>query len=93
MSTNKRDYEDAMFSQGACNLGALLYSLPKIVDRIWEDARANGKGTDYVNTHPIIRLFAEQIAYLSSGREYSDAYGIVQDVIDGKRDPITLEVI
>lgn len=92
MGTTNKDYKDAMNSQGASNLGALLYALPKIVDRIWEDAKANGKGTDYVNQHPILVMFAAQIDHLTGYRQnYSDAYHIVQDVIDGKRDPVTLK--
>ena len=84
---NKRDYQDAIYSQGAVNAGALVKSLAKSVDGMWDEARAQGKGADYVNTHPIMRLFAEQIGYLSSGRNYYDANTFCQEIADGKREP------
>lgn len=60
-------YEMALFSQSACNLSGIAHSLADFTEAIWNEARANGRGTDYVNTHPICRLFAEQIIFLSGG--------------------------
>jgi hypothetical protein len=61
----KRDYQYAIYAQSACNLSGIVNSFAEMLPRIWEEARAKGQGTEYVNCHPISRLFAEQIAHLS----------------------------
>jgi len=61
------DYQRAIDSQSACNLSGIVKSLARDLDKIWEEARALNKGTNYVNTHPICRLYAEQIMFLSCG--------------------------
>ena len=55
----KREYEMALLSQGACNLSGLAHALSKAMELIWEEAREQGQGTDYVNSHPIVRLYME----------------------------------
>lgn len=59
------DYQLAIHSQSACNLSGIVHSFSEVISRIWNEARALGEGTDFVNRHPISRLFAEQIAHLS----------------------------
>jgi hypothetical protein len=60
----KRAYEMALLSQSASNLSGLVNSLAYAMELIWEEARNQGQGTDYVNTHPIVRLYVEQMSYL-----------------------------
>jgi hypothetical protein len=60
----KQHYEMALFSQGACNLSGLAYSLAEAMELIWQEAREQGQGTDYVNSHPIVRLYMEQMSFL-----------------------------
>lgn len=55
------------------NITGLVRSLAEILSKIWEEAKAQGRGTDYVNQHPITRLFAEQIYYLAEPRDYYEA--------------------
>lgn len=55
----------ALDAQNACNLSGIVRSFARITDVLWEHARAGGHGTTWVNTHPISRLFAEQIAHLT----------------------------
>lgn len=65
----------ALYSQDACNVSGLVHSLNKIMPGIWEDAHAAGLGTAAVNTHPVVRLFAEQIMHLSrSGADDTESY-------------------
>ena len=71
--TNK-DYDEALLSQSACNISGIVFSFSTVLDKIWKEAREFGKGTDWVNNHPICRLYAEQISHLSRGRDYTDAY-------------------
>ena len=69
----KRAYEMALLSQSACNLSGLVHSLAYAMELIWEEARNQGQGTDYVNTHPIVRLYVEQMGYLCRA-DYSASY-------------------
>ena len=66
-------YQQAVDSQTACNLSGLMYSLPKIADQVWEEIRARKSSTTKFNEHPVIRLFAEQIAWLGTHGDYSKA--------------------
>lgn len=68
-----RDYQDALHAQSACNLSGIVGAFARVTDRLWEEARALGKGTEHVNRHPIARLYAEHIAYLSGAGTTSDA--------------------
>lgn len=61
------DYGNAMLSQTACNLSGIIRSAAKVTEAIWAEARRLGKGTDWVNKHPIMRLYAEQISHLAKG--------------------------
>jgi hypothetical protein len=63
----KRDYQDAIDVQDACNLSGVVHSFDKIVSRIWDEAREKGLGTDYVNRHPIVVMFVSKLASLSGG--------------------------
>lgn len=73
--------QDALFAQEASNLSGIVHSLSRhLTETIWPAVRADGGGTQQVNHHPICRLFAEQIAYLTGGtiignaESYSAAY-------------------
>ena len=68
------DYEGAIFAQSACNLSGFVYGFSKVMSRINAEARELGKGTDWINNHPICRLYAEQITHLTQGKNYNEAY-------------------
>lgn len=76
--TNKQAYQNALDSQNASNASGLIHSLAEALEPIWEEARSKGEGTDYVNTHPIMVLFLEQLVHLSGQNlchaRYSAAY-------------------
>lgn len=67
-----RDYQNALNSQSACNLSGLINELTRVLPAIWCEC----DNTDDVNQHPITRLYAEQIAHLSSPLEYSKAFNV-----------------
>jgi hypothetical protein len=62
---NTKIYANALLSQNACNLSGILKSLARDIDDIWQEARDLGQGTDYVNQHPVIRLYLEQLVHLN----------------------------
>lgn len=66
----------ALDSQSACNASALIHSLARYVDEIWAEARAQNKGTEYVNRHPLVVMFTAQLAHLSGcGMVSQETYG------------------
>ena len=75
----KRDYEDALMVQSACNLSGVVHSFGEILSRLVKEAQKQGKGTDWINTHPICVLFAEQISHLTIGEtDYFKAHKICE---------------
>ncbi len=59
-------YLDAEGCQDASNLSGVVNTFACIMPHLWSEARAWGGGTDYVNTHPVVRLFAARIMALSA---------------------------
>ena len=67
-------YRDALFSQGACNLGALVRGWARVIERLQQQAHTENRGTQWVNEHPVNVLFAEQSYHLTGcGRRYFEA--------------------
>lgn len=72
----------ALLSQSACNLSGLVHDLSKhLTEALWPKARLLGQGTDWVNQHPVVRLFVFQLKYLSgldheaAEKREQEAYG------------------
>jgi hypothetical protein len=76
------DYKNALFSQGACNLSGIAHELSRVISKVWNEAHEQGHGTEWVNAHPIVRLYAEQIMHLASKREWSEAYKICEKEVE-----------
>jgi hypothetical protein len=70
----KFDYEFALFSQSACNLSGIVFHFADAMRRINKEARNNSNGTEWRNSHPICRLYAEQIYHLTRNTEWQKAY-------------------
>lgn len=71
-------YADALEVQNACNLSGILHSWAAIMTKIREEASALGKGSDYINTHPVNVLFADKVRSLT-GDDFSTAYRIATE--------------
>ena len=63
----QQDYKDALSSQNACNLSGLAHSLAALTSRIWDEANRRNQGTEWVDRHPLIRLYLEQMVFLNCG--------------------------
>jgi len=61
------DYQMALHAQSACNLSGVVFEFAKAMQKICNESFEAGHATDWRNTHPIARLYAEQIAHLASG--------------------------
>ena len=78
-----RDWLNAMYVQSAVNVSGVIHSLAEVMPRIRNSCEAEGKiGTDAWNNHPIVRMYADQIAHLTSGISYHEAYKIVEGKIN-----------
>jgi len=58
----------ALAVQNAVNLSGIVHSFSGIMEALWEDAREHGKGTEYVNTHPVVTVFLEKLMDLNRYR-------------------------
>ena len=58
-------YRNALDVQSTSNLSGVVFQFARDMRRINEEVRANGGGTEQVNRHPVCRLYAEQIAWLT----------------------------
>jgi len=81
MNTIQEAAAMALAAQSACNLSGVVHSMSQAVTLLWEKALADGEGTTWVNNHPIMVLFAVQVAHLtrvtaiaSEACEYSRCY-------------------
>lgn len=69
--------QTALDCQDASNLSGVLASFKAIVHEVlWPEARRLGKGTDWVNEHPIVALFLDKLVDLNRyGRRDTVWYG------------------
>lgn len=72
------DYDNAILSQSACNLSGLVHSFARVMPKICNEAREKGKGTEWINLHPICRLYAEQISHLTYRTDWNDAHNFCE---------------
>ena len=81
--TIKEAAEMAISVQNACNLSGVVRSFAKITEVLWEEANKQGKGTDWVNRHPVSVLFSSKINSLTGGdNEFSKAYKECMKIIE-----------
>jgi hypothetical protein len=67
MTTIREAAKEALLVQDACNLSGVVHSFSRLLtDVIWPEAHAQGKGTDYVNNHPVVALFIDKLRSLCS---------------------------
>lgn len=80
---------EAIQVQDACNLTGVLRSAHEAAQNLMR--HPDCQGTDWVNTHPIMVLYAEQIKYLAegsfyegSGMPYAKAYQKCMVLVENK---------
>lgn len=67
---------DAIQVQDACNLSGVVHAWDRAMGALWEVAHRDGKGTDWVNRHPICKLFAFKAALLARVPGAEHIYGL-----------------
>jgi len=87
--------QTALELKNASNLSGVLHSLDSIVtNALWPAARRQGKGTAYVNSHPIVTLFLHKLTSLNNSdcfcsdcvAKYSRATAEVERIAGGLSD-------
>jgi hypothetical protein len=63
----QKAYDGALVVQSACNLSGVVFSFAEVMHTLCEEARRQGQGTEWRNTHPIVKLFVTQLLHLSFG--------------------------
>jgi hypothetical protein len=71
----------AIDCQDACNLSGVTHSYDKAVSAVFEEAQKLGKGTDWINTHPIVTLFLSKLGSLNGGY-FECEFGAAQDACE-----------
>jgi hypothetical protein len=56
---------DALACQDACNASGVVHSFDQAMSALWDEAHKQGKGTEWVNRHPIVTLFIDKLASLN----------------------------
>lgn len=74
MSLMKRNYQDAMFVQNACNLSDIAHSLSRVLKEVWEEADELGQGTHFVNSHPLVVLYVDKMRSLQSEADILESF-------------------
>lgn len=65
MRTERELAQEAWDVQDACNMGGVSAAFARAVRDLNQIARERGKGTDWVNAHPVTKAWASKIASLS----------------------------
>jgi len=73
---------DALKVQDACNLSGVVHSLDTVVTDLWEEANRIGQGTDWVNTHPIVKAYVDKLASLAGVQVAVNHYETVLEAFD-----------
>ena len=63
--TLKQAAQTSLDVQNACNLSGVVRSFADITATLWDEAHRQEKGTDWVNTHPVVILFMSKLCSLS----------------------------
>ena len=76
--TTKELAAEALIVQNACNLSGVAHTFSRVMSDLWELARAEEKGTDWVNTHPIAIVWVDKMQSLTGGGYEASVYNILE---------------
>lgn len=73
MRTEAELIKEAIDVQDACNLSGVVQSFARAMSDLWSIANeTGGKGTTWVNTHRVARLYSDKIRSLAGEVQLSD---------------------
>ncbi len=74
----RKEYETALLVKGVSNLSGLVHGLAQAMKLIALEAKEQGRGPEYINNHPIVRVYLEQIKSLCTA-DYAASYKICKE--------------
>jgi len=82
--TYQQAAQTAIDVQDASNLSGVVKSLAgPVMDALWEESRRIGKGTKWINEHPIVTLFLSKLASLNRSQDCSfEKYCEASDAVE-----------
>ncbi len=77
-----QDWQIVVDMQDACSVN-IGREFPQLLDRIWAEAHRSGRGTDWVNHHPLVYLMVDKLCDLTGRYEvgtprYGAAYHLAR---------------
>jgi hypothetical protein len=92
-SMSKTMATGALACQDAVNLGGVMHSFDRVISELQVWARLPGRGTGWVNCHPIVTMYMEKFAHLNGGTYDHPKSGAIYMLVSeaAQRTVITLE--
>jgi hypothetical protein len=85
--TIAEEAQTALDVQNAVNLSGVVHSLSRTMSTLWNEANRIGEGTEWVNSHPIVRLYLDKLQSLAgSPSDLSHDYEHVKALANPKMD-------
>jgi len=89
MMTYQQAAQAALQVQDASNLSGVAHTFDQAMAALWDEAHRQGKGTAWVNQHPIVTLFLDKMASLNrtqclcstNMRVVHEATTVVEDIL------------
>ncbi len=64
--------QQVWFAMDACNLSGVVHSWAAWVSLLWQEAQRLGRGTDWVNQHPVNVILADKLRQLARSSAGTD---------------------
>jgi allantoicase len=80
MRTLKELSDEVLSVQDACNLSGIVGAFGRAMHDLWEHARRQNEGTDWVNRHAITRAWVSKLVSLSRYRETDNTFETVMEL-------------
>lgn len=78
--TYKELAQQSLDIQDACNAAGVAHAFSRGMTVLWAEAQRTGKGTEWVNQHPIVTLFLDKLASLN--RSQGENFSVVMDAYE-----------
>jgi hypothetical protein len=70
---DRKIVEDVNTAMDACNLSGVVHAWSRWVSAIWNQANELGRGTDWVNQHPVNACVTDKLAQLACRSSVCDS--------------------
>lgn len=78
MKTIQQLAQDALDIQDASNLSGVVHAFDRFITDLWAIARAEGKDTDWINSHPIVAMYLDKLSDLNHRKSETDFFQVYE---------------